>query len=142
MTQTVSVTRRIRCSADEVGLFITDMHKLVPEVSAFKRCRYIEDTSDGQVWEIFMQSGTIFLGGRILASTRPRRLEWHSLRGTRHYFQASVEDDGDDSRLTLTLTFSLAGLGTSWFTELIGRGIASRTLEAAAEEIRHYLEYG
>ncbi|OBA93240.1 hypothetical protein A5662_20185 [Mycobacteriaceae bacterium 1482268.1] len=142
MTQTVSVTRQIRRSADEVGLFITDMHELVPKVSTFKRCEFIGDTSDGQIWEIFMQSGTIFLGGRVLASTQPRRLVWHSLRGTRHSFEALVEDDGGSSHLRLSLTFSLAGFGTAWFTELIGRGIASRTLEAAVEEIRHSLEYG
>ncbi|OBK73987.1 hypothetical protein [Mycobacterium sp. 1274761.0] len=142
MTQTVSVTRRIRRNADDVSLFITDMHELVPKVSTFKRCQFISDTSDGELWDIFMQSGTIFLGGRILATTQPRRLAWHSLRGTRHSFEALVEEDGDGSRLSLTLTYSLASLVTAWFIEFIGRGIASRTLEAAVEEIRHYLEYG
>jgi uncharacterized membrane protein len=142
MTQTVSVTRRIRREAADVSVFVTDMHKLVPTVTTFRRCRFVGDTEEGQLWDVFMQSGTIFLGGRVLASGEQRRLAWHSVRGTRHSFEALVEDDGDASRLTLTLTFSLAGLATAWLTEFIGRGIVSRTLEAAAEEIRHYLEYG
>jgi hypothetical protein len=117
------------------------MHKLVPAVSTFKRCEFICDSADGQVWDVFMQSGTIYLGGRVVAATGPRRLSWRSLRGTRHSFEALVEEGREGTLLTLSLTFSLNGWGTAWFSELIGRGIVSRNLEAAAEEIRHYLEF-
>jgi hypothetical protein len=141
MTQTVSVTRRIRRPADEASAFVTDMHKLVPEVSTFRRCEFISDSEDGQVWDVFMQSGTIYLGGRVVASAEPGKLSWRSLRGTRHTFEARVEEDRGETLLTLSLTFSLNGLGTAWFTELIGRGIVSRNLEAAAQEIRHHLEF-
>jgi hypothetical protein len=73
MTQSVSVARRIRRPADDASAFITDMHKLVPAVSTFKRCEFICDSEDGQVWDVFMQSGTIYLGGLIWAdeSSRP-----------------------------------------------------------------------
>ena len=141
MTQTVSVTRRIRCAADEASAFVTDMHKLVPAVSTFKRCKFIGDSADGQLWDVFMRSGTIYLGGRVAVTAEPRRLSWRSISGTRHWFEAVVEDDPIGCRITFRLTISLYGWGTAWFSELIGRGIVSRHLEAAAEEVRHHLEF-
>lgn len=141
MTQTVSVTRPIRCSADKASAFVTDMAKLVPAVSTFKRCKFIADADDGQLWDVFMRSGTIYLGGRVAVTVEPRRLSWQSLSGTRHWFEALIEDDPAGSRITLRLTFSLYGWGTAWFSELIARGIVSRHLEAAAEEVRHHLEF-
>ncbi|WP_264079397.1 hypothetical protein [Mycobacterium szulgai] len=41
----------------------------------------------------------------------------------------------------MTLTFSATGLGIALISELIGRGLVGRNLEAAAEEIRHHLEF-
>ncbi len=142
MTQTLSVTRRVRCPADEAGAFITDMPKLVSTVSGFTRCQFISDGDDGQLWDVFMQSGTIYLGGQVaVTQVDPRRLSWQSVSGTRHSFDARVEDDHGASRVTLTMSFSLGGRGVGFFSELVGRGIVSRTLEAAAEEIRHHLEF-
>jgi len=141
MTQTVSVARRIRRPAEDTSAFITDMHKLVPAVSTFKRCEFIGDSDEGQVWDVFLQSGTLYLGGRVAAHADDRRLAWRSMRGTRHRFEALVEDDRRGSRLILTLSYSLTGLGTARLTELLGRGIVARNLEAAAEEIRHHLEF-
>jgi Polyketide cyclase / dehydrase and lipid transport len=142
MTQTVSVTRKVKCPADEAGAFITDMHKLVSTVSGFKRCQFIGDGDDGQLWDVFMQSGTIYVGGRVLVTQADkRRLSWQSVSGTRHSFDARVDDDDSGSRVTLTMSFTLGGRGVGIFSELVGRGIVSRTLEAGAEEIRHHLEF-
>ncbi|MGC2654905.1 MAG: hypothetical protein WA317_15230, partial [Mycobacterium sp.] len=66
---------------------------------------------------------------------------WRSLRGTRHSFEASVEGDGQSCRVTFALTYSLTGLGIARLSEFIGRGIVGRNLQAAAEELRHRLEF-
>jgi hypothetical protein len=60
---------------------------------------------------------------------------------TRHSFEALVEPDGEDGLLTMTLTFSITGLAIAWISEMIGRGLVTRNLEAIAEEIRHRLEF-
>jgi len=142
MTQTVRVSRHIRCAVDEVGAFVTDPPRLFPTVSTFSRCRFVESADDGELWDVYLTSGTIYLGGRVLiAPPDGWRLSWHSVRGTRHSFEALVEPDDGGSRLTMTLTFSATGLGIALISELIGRGLVGRNLEAAAEEIRHHLEF-
>lgn len=141
MTQRISVTRRVRRPVHAVAALITDMHALVPALSTFERFAFIDDTDGGQLWDVFLESGTIYLGGRVLATTDGSSLTWRSLRGTRHTFEIATRQDGDGSVITLAMTFTLAGIGTAFFTEFIGRGIVSRTLEAAAEQIRHHLEF-
>jgi hypothetical protein len=142
MTQTVTVTRHIDCPLDISGDVITDPHTLFPKVSTFSRCRFVKSRDDGELWDVYMDSGTIQLGGRVLI-TPPRGslLKWRAVQGTRHSFSALVEPEGDGSRLTLTLTFSATGLGVGRLSEWLGRGLVARTLAAAAEEIRHYLEF-
>lgn len=142
MTQTVRVSRHIRRFADETGAFVTDPKGLFPKVSTFSRCRFVESADDGDLWDVYLDSGTIYLGGRVLiAPSDGSRLSWRSVQGTRHSFEALVEPDGDGSRLTMTLTFSATGWGIARVSELIGRGLVGRNLEAAAEEIRHHLEF-
>jgi hypothetical protein len=142
MTQTITVIRRVHCPFAESSEFVTDPRRLFPEVSTFTRCRFVKSRDDGELWDIFMDSGTIQLGGRVLIKTpKGSLLKWRSVQGTRHTFSALVEPDGDDSRLTLTLTFSTTGLGVARLTEWLGRGLVARNLHAAAEEIRHHLEF-
>ncbi|QNI07245.1 hypothetical protein GAN17_13810 [Mycobacterium kubicae] len=142
MTQTVTVTRIIRCPVDEATDFVTDPHTLIPQVSAFSRCKFVESCDDGEMWDVFLNSGTIYLGGRVLIPPpQDGRLTWRSVRGTRHSFEARVEPHRSGTRLTLTLRYRLAGYVIAQISELIGRGLASRNLEAAAEEIRHHLEF-
>lgn len=142
MTQTVRVSRHIRRAADEAGAFVTDPPGLFPKLSTFSRCRFVESVDDGELWDVYLNSGTIYLGGRVLiAPPDGSRLSWCSVQGTRHSFEAVVEPDGDGCRLTMTLTFSATGWGIARLSELIGRGLVSRNLEAAAEEIRHHLEF-
>lgn len=142
MAQTIRVSRHVRCPLDKAGAFVTDPHALFPEVSTFSRCRLIEARRSGELWEVFLNSGTIYLGGRVLiAPPRDNRLRWRSVQGTRHSFEARVEPEDEGSRLTMTLNFSASGLGVARISELIGRGLVARNLEAAAEEIRHHLEF-
>lgn len=142
MTQTVTVARHIDCPLETSGGFITDPHALFPQVSTFSRCRFVKSHDDGELWDVYMDSGTIQLGGRVLITPPTGSLlKWRAVQGTRHSFAALIEPDGEGSRLTLTLTFSTTGLGVARLSEWLGRGLVSRNLEAAAEEIRHYLEF-
>jgi hypothetical protein len=142
MTQTVTVSRHIRCPVDEASSFITNPSSVLAKVSTFSRCRFIESGEDGELWDVYLDSGAVHLGGRVLITPPDDgRLRWKSVRGTRHSFVALVEPDGDGSRLTMTLTFSVKGFGIALLTELIGRGLVGRNLEAIAEEIRHHLEF-
>jgi hypothetical protein len=141
MSQTVSVSCHIRRPIEDAGSFISDPHKLFAPVSTFSRCRFIEADDDGELWDVYMDSGTIYLGGRVLITSGPHYLSWRSVRGTRHSFGARVEKDGDGSRLTLSMTFSASGFAIARISELIGRGLVARNLEAAAQEIRHHLEF-
>jgi hypothetical protein len=142
MAQKVTVSRHIRCPVEKSSAFVTDPHSLLSQVSTFSRCRFIESRDDGELWDAYMDSGTIHLGGQVLI-THPdaSRLRWRSVRGTRQSFEALVEPDGSGSRLTLNLTFSATGFGMAWVSEMLGRGLATRNLEAMAEEIRHHLEF-
>lgn len=141
MPQTVSVSSQIRRPVEETGSFVSDPDKLFAAVSTFSRCRFIEAQHDGELWDVYMDSGTIYLGGRVLITPGVNCLSWRSVRGTRHSFGASVEKDGDGSLLTLSLTFSASGFAIARISELIGRGLVARNLEAAAQEIRHHLEF-
>ena len=145
MAQTVSVSRHIRRPVEDSGAFITDPHKLLSAVSTLSRCRFVESCDDGELWDIYLDSGTVHLGGRVLIGPSDgSRLRWRSVRGTRQSFEAFVEPDGPDgkgTRFTMSLTFSVTELGIAWISEMIGRGLVARNLEAIAEEVRHHLEF-
>jgi hypothetical protein len=142
MAQTVTVSRQVRRPVDETSAFVTDPHKLLSQLSTLSRCRFIESGEDGELWDVFLDSGTVHLGGRVLiAPPDGNRLQWRSVRGTRHSFEALVEPEGESSRLTISLTFSVTGFGIAWISEMIGRGLVARNLEAIAEEVRHHLEF-
>jgi hypothetical protein len=145
MSQTITVTRHVRCPVEESRAFLTDPHKLLANMDTLSRCRFIESRDDGELWDVFLDSGTVHLGGRVLITTPDgpdgNGLHWHTVRGTRHSFDAVVEPDGKGSLLTMTLTFSVTGFAIAWISEMIGRGLVARNLEAIAEEIRHHLEF-
>jgi hypothetical protein len=142
MAQTVTVSKHIRRPVDEVGAFVADPRRLIPVVTTVGRCEYIGDDDDDQIWDVFLVSGTLHLGGRVrVTRDGSRGLRWRSLRGTRHSFEARVDGDDQSCRVTVGLTFSLTGLGIARLSELIGRGIVARNLQAAAEELRHRLEF-
>ena len=142
MTQNVTVSRHVRCPVDKSSAFVTDPRSLLSQMSTLSRCRFIESCDDGELWDAYLDTGTIYLGGASAHHTarrQPTALE--TVRGTRHTFEALVEPDGAGSRLTMTMTFSATGYGIARLTELLGRGLAGRNLEAMAEEVRHHLEF-
>lgn len=142
MSQKVTVSRHVRCPIEASSAFITDPRNVLSKMSTLSRCRFIESSHDGELWDVFLDSGTVHLGGRVLITPPDgNRLHWRTVRGTRHSFDALVEPDGQGTRLTMTLRFSVTGLGTAWVSEMIGRGLVARNLEAIAEEIRHHLEF-
>ncbi|MFH5207994.1 hypothetical protein ACHIPZ_07180 [Antrihabitans sp. NCIMB 15449] len=142
MSQTLSVTRRVRRDADVAGAFLSDPHQVLPLITGLGRWRFVRDTADGEEWDVFLDVGAIQVGGRVLVTKSDGAgLSWQTIRGTHHAFEATLASDGDDSILTLTATYTLSGLVLAWVSELLGRGIVQRHLEAAAEEIRHHLEY-
>ena len=142
MTQTVTIDKQIRRPADQVGAFVADPHRFIPVLATVGRCEYIGDSGEDQLWDVFLVSGTIHVGGRVLVSRDGTDgLRWRSLRGTRHSFKASVDGDGEVSRVSVALTYSLTGLGIARLSEFIGRGIVGRNLQAAVEELRHRLEF-
>lgn len=142
MTQTVTVDKYIRRPLEEVGAFVADPHQFIPVLATIGRCEYLEDSGDDQLWDVFLVSGTLHLGGRVLVThTQNRQLSWRSLRGTRHTFTAVADGDGHGCRVTVAMTYSLTGLGIARLSEVIGRGIVARNLQAAVEELRHRLEF-
>lgn len=142
MTQTVTTVRHIDCPLEVSGAFVTDPRALFPQVSTFSRCSFVKTRDDGDLWDVYLEGGTIHLGGRVLITPPTGSLlTWRAVQGTRHSFSALVEPDGDGSLLTLTLTFSTSGFGFARLSEWLARGLVSRNLEAAAEEIRHHLEF-
>lgn len=127
----------IRRDPATVAGFISDPASLLPLMTGLGRFRHHE----GDEWDAFLDIGTVNVGGRILVERGVDRISWRSVRGTRHTFQLVVVPEGEHSRITLSMDFRLAGLLVSRLVELLGRGIAQRHLEAAAQQVRHHLEF-
>ena len=145
MTQRVTRSIPVRRPHGEAARFVTDPHLFLPVIPGFGRFRFVEPGPEAgeELWDVFLEVGTLHVGGRVVVS-RPSvdRLEWRSHRGAQHAFSVSVEPVGEHSRLTMALEYSFGGLVTGRVTELLGRGIAVRHLEAGLQEVRHLLEYG
>lgn len=127
----------VRRPPADVLRFVTEPADLLPHMTGLGRFRHHE----GDQWDAFLDVGTIHVGGRIVIERGADRIEWQSVRGTRHRFRLVVVPEGDHARLDLTMDFHLAGLMLSRVAELVGRGVAQRHLEAGAQELRHHLEY-
>lgn len=145
MTQRVTRSITVRRPHDQVARFVTDPHRFLPVIPGFGRFRFVEPGPEAgeELWDVFLEVGTLHVGGRVVV-TRPsvNRLEWRSHRGAVNAFSVNVEPVGEHSRLTMTLDYRFGGFLTGRVTELLGRGVAVRNLEAALHEVRHLLEYG
>ncbi len=148
MSQRVVRSITVRRPHEEVAAFITDPHRVLTVIPGFARFTYFGDVSTeedptAEEWDVFLDVGTLHIGGRVIVRhPSVNRLEWRSARGTRHSFSMTVEPLGEHSRLTMSLRFGFSGLALARLTEVLGRGIAARHLEAGLEEVRHHLEYG
>ncbi|MBJ8344281.1 SRPBCC family protein [Antrihabitans sp. YC2-6] len=142
MSESATVSRKIRRPTDEVAAFVTDPHESLPLISGVGRWKCVGPEGGGEGWDVFLDVGAIQIGGRVLVTRPdPYRLCWRTTRGTEHTFEAVVEPADDGSVLTMSVTYDLSGLLLARLTEFLGRGILTRHLEAAAEEIRHHLEF-
>jgi carbon monoxide dehydrogenase subunit G len=143
MTVRVSRAINVRRSYSDVAAFVTDPHRVLDTIPGFARFAYIGEVEDGEEWDVFLEVGTLHVGGRVLVTwPSPNRLEWRSLRGTRQRLVMDVEPLGDHARLTMTLSYGLSGLVLSRISELLARGLVSRHVEAGLQQVRHHLEYG
>jgi carbon monoxide dehydrogenase subunit G len=145
MTQRVERAITIRRPHEEVAEFVTDPHRLFEAIPGFARFSFVGkgDVEGEEEWDVFLEVGTLHVGGRVLVrKPSVNRLEWSAERGTRHRFTFNVERLGEHTRLTMTLEYTFAGILVARMTEFLGRGIATRHLEAGLEEVRHLLEYG
>lgn len=145
MAQEVTRSITVRRPHEETARFVTDPHQVLEVIPGFARFQFVEPGPGRgeELWDVFLEVGTLHIGGRVIV-TRPsrNRVEWRSQRGTRHSFAMNVEPLGEHSRVTMSLRFTFPGLVMARVTEVLGRGIATRHLEAGLEEIRHLLEYG
>ena len=144
MTQRVTRSVTVRRPHEEVAAFVTDPHRVLEVIPGFARFAYVGEGPGptDEVWDVFLDVGTLHVGGRVLVShPSASRLEWHSQRGTTHSFSMTVEPLGEHSRLTMTLAYTFTGWVSARVTELVARGIAARHLDAGLEQIRHLLEH-
>jgi hypothetical protein len=80
MTQTVGVSRHIRCPAGEASAVVTDPRNLLSKIETISRCRFIESGDDGELWDVYLDSGTVHLGGRVLITSPDKnRMQWKSV---------------------------------------------------------------
>jgi carbon monoxide dehydrogenase subunit G len=145
MSQTVVRAITVRRPREEVAAFVTDPHRVLDAIPGFARFSFVgkTDVEGEEEWDVFLEVGTLHIGGRVLVRRpSPSRLEWRGERGTRHSFSMTVEPLGEHSRLTMHLEYSFAGLLMARVSEMLGRGIAARHLEAGLEQVRHLLEHG
>ncbi len=130
----------------EVAQFVTDAHSVLQVIPGFARFSYIGDSDadpEAQEWDVFLEVSTLHVGGRVLVTKpSPNRLEWRSLRGTDQRFTIEVEPLGDETRLTMSMSYGLSGLVISRISELLARGLVTRHVEAGLQQVRHHLEYG
>jgi carbon monoxide dehydrogenase subunit G len=144
MTQRVTQSITVRRPHEEVAAFATDPHQVLEVIPGFGRFQYVGEgpEPDQEEWDVFLQVGTLHVGGRVLVShPSEHSLAWHSLRGTTHSFAMTVEPLGEHSLLTMSLAYTLPGLVTARLAELVARGITARHLEAGLEQVRHLLEH-
>src|SRR3546814_3556460 len=89
MTVAVSRSRVVCRDADDVAALVTDPARLLPFLADFGRF----DPLGGGEYDVFLDIGTIHVGGRVEIS-RPdsRTLFWHSIRGTTHTLELRVDD--------------------------------------------------
>ena len=142
----VTPTRHVvvRRPAEQVAALATLPRVALPHMAGIGRFEQITDDEDGLgEWDVFLDIGTIHVGGRVVVS-RPddRSLSWVSVRGTSHAVDLRVHDHDQGARLELRLRVELTGFLTGRLTELVTAGLVGRHVEAGLQQLRHHLEFG
>lgn len=138
VTESVDVRRRLH----EIAKSATDPDVVLPLMGGLGRFQHIDTQDDGtQHWDVFLDVGSLHVGGRVEVRSGEHSLSWRSTRGTRHDARLDVSANGDHSVLTMHLTVEFAGAITGWLTERLARGIVRRHLQAGLQQLRHHLEF-
>ena len=144
MGRAVRRSIRVRRPAAEVAGTATDPRVVLPIIGGLGRFEEIDTEVDGLgEWDVFIDVGSIHVGGRVVVERPdPRHLTWRAIRGTRHQLELSVDDDGDETELSIAMSLQLAGFITGRVTEILAAGIMGRHLDAGLQQLRHHLEFG
>lgn len=135
----------VRGSLEEVAKVATDPDVVFPIIGGFGRFDFISENGDGtQEWDLYLDVGTIHVGGRVLVEQPSDRvLIWHSLRGTRHHARIDVATTPEGTKVSMMIAVELAGaLLAGWVTTFLAEGILGRHIEAGLQQLRHRFEYG
>jgi carbon monoxide dehydrogenase subunit G len=143
MSRTVRRSITIRRPVDEVAAIATDPRVVLPIIGGLGRFKELATDAEGLgEWDLFIDIGSVHVGGRVVVERpEPRRLTWHAIRGTRHQLALNVDEDGDNARVTITMSLQLAGLVLGWVAETLARGIMARHLDAGLQQLRHHAEF-
>lgn len=145
MAYSIARSVHIRRKPAEVAAVVTRMEELGKYLVGFSRFESVGSKRNqiGAEYEVYLDIGTIQVGGRVAITDLDEsgRLGWTSKRGTRHSFALKTELDGDGSRITISLSYELAGRLLARISERIGGTILARNMEASAEKLRHHLEF-
>jgi carbon monoxide dehydrogenase subunit G len=143
MSTTVRRSITIRRPVDEVAAIATDPRVVLPIIGGLGRFKELATDAGGLgEWDLFIDIGSVHVGGRVVVERpEPRRLTWHAIRGTRHQLALNVEEEGDNARVTITMSLQLAGLVLGWVAETLARGIMARHLDAGLQQLRHHAEF-
>ncbi|MGN6162520.1 MAG: hypothetical protein ACTHOG_12565 [Marmoricola sp.] len=133
----------VRRPLEVVAPVATDPHSVLPLVGGWGRFEMIEERPDGtEEWDLFLDVGTLHVGGRVLVEHSGTTLSWRALRGTRHTAELLVTAvDDATTQITATMTVEFDGMVAAAITSRLARGIVSRHLQAGLQELRHYLEF-
>lgn len=144
MSTTVRRSITIRRPVDEVAAIATDPRVVLPIIGGLGRFKELATDADGLgEWDLFIDIGSVHVGGRVVVERpEPRRLTWNAIRGTRHQLALTVDEQGDNARVTIAMSLQLAGLVLGWVAETLARGIMARHLDAGLQQLRHHVEFG
>lgn len=139
MVTSVTESVVVRRPVGEVAAAATDPDRLLPMVCGAGRFHHVRD----QVYDVFIDVGTIHVGGRVAVTTPDdRTLTWQSVRGTENGFELHVTEHPDGALVTATLRIKLYGLVMARISEFLARGIVSRHLVSGLQQLRHDVEHG
>lgn len=144
MSTTVRRSIIIGRPADTVAAIATDPRVMLPIVGGLGRFKELDTDVEGLgEWDVFIDVGSVHVGGRVVVERpEPRQLRWHATRGTHHQLELTVDDEGENSLVTIAMSLQLAGLVLGRVAEMLARGIMVRHIDAGLQQLRHHVEFG
>lgn len=128
---------------DAVAKAATDPEVVLPIIVGFGWFDLLSRNPDGsQVWDLYLEVGTIHVGGRVLVEPPSESsVSWRSRRGVRHTARIAVSPAEHGALVTMSVRVEFAGRVTGWITGVLANGILGRHIEAGLEQLRHHIEY-